>query len=143
MKLSRIYWDSMLFAYVMEGNPAFGPQVDAMLTSLVARGDTLCTSIFGVGEVLTGPRKLKDTTTEARLKSFFLSGVVEILPFTIETAERFAGIRAETWVHPGDAIHLASAALAKVDVFVTNDKQLQRLKVSGIQFIVGLDGKLF
>jgi hypothetical protein len=42
-----------------------------------------------------------------------------------------------------DAIHLGTAAEAKTDLFVTNDKQLQRLTIPGISFIAGLDGVVF
>jgi len=44
---------------------------------------------------------------------------------------------------PADAIHLACAAQAGVDVFLTNDQGLARQIVPGIQFIAGLDCNLF
>ena len=54
--MSRVYWDSMLFIYMLEGNPAFSPIVDGILREMDQRDDTLCTSIFCLGEVLTGRR---------------------------------------------------------------------------------------
>jgi len=38
-----------------------------------------------------------------------------------------------------DALQLACASAAGVDLFVTNDARLQNNKVEGIQFIVSLD----
>ena len=58
--MSRVYWDSMLFIYLLEANPVYGTQVRRMHEGMLRRGDTLCTSVFTVGEVLTGPRKRND-----------------------------------------------------------------------------------
>jgi predicted nucleic acid-binding protein len=49
-------------------------------------------------------------------------------------------IRAQTRVSQADGIHLASAAAAGVDLFVTNDTQLQKLAIPGIRFFADLDG---
>ena len=46
-------------------------------------------------------------------------------------------------VTPADAIHLASAAAAGVDLFLTNDRALQPLLIPGIHFIAGLGVNLF
>lgn len=140
--MSTIYWDSMLFAYMLEANPVFGPKVATIHREMVQRGDQLCTSIFGVGELLTGPRKAGSVSGADAVKRFFQSGAVEVLPFTLETADRFSQIRASTAVHPADAIHLASAAISGVDLFLTNDRKLLQLQIPGIGFIAGLDGRV-
>jgi predicted nucleic acid-binding protein len=66
-----------------------------------------------------------------------------LIPFTAETADGYARIRASYRVSPADAIHLASAASAGVDLFLTNDHRLQPLAIPGIQFIAGMDVNLF
>ena len=141
--MNRVYWDSMLFIYLLEANPVFGKRVQRMHEAMMRRGDNLCTSIFTVGEVLTGPRKRKDVAGISGLKMFFGSKEVEVLPFTIEAADRYSTIRAETRVSQADGIHLATAAVAGVDLFVTNDDKLQMLTIPGIRFFANLDGKVF
>ncbi len=141
--MSRIYWDSMLFIYMLESHPTFGPQVKGILTEMIRREDTLCTSVFSIGEVLTGPRQCGSNSGADRVKQYFLSGDVDLLPFTAETADAFSYVRAATGARPPDAIHLATAAIAEVDLFLTNDKNLTRLHVPGIKFIAGLDGRVF
>jgi uncharacterized protein len=141
--VSRIYWDSMLFVYMIEANPVFGAQTRSILNEMILRGDTLCTSVFSIGEVLTGPRKRGSQSTVDAMKRFFASGNVEVLPFTKEAADRYSIIRAANRVGQADGIHLATAALAGADVFITNDAKLLRLQIPGIQFIVGLDTQLF
>jgi predicted nucleic acid-binding protein len=71
------------------------------------------------------------------------SAVSEVVPFTIETADRYAQIRGPLGLAAADAIHLASAAQAHADLFLTNDKRLDGKFVPGIQFIAALDTPLF
>ena len=68
--MSRVYWDSMMFIYMLEGNPTFGPLVLGILDDMDRRGDTLCTSSFCIGEVLTGPRKFNPMAGIAKVKWF-------------------------------------------------------------------------
>ncbi len=141
--MTRIYWDSMLFIYLLEGNPIFGPKVHKILNRIVSRGDALSTSVFSIGEILTGPRRRGSTSGVDAVKQYFLSGAVEILPFTEATADRYSVIRSANKVSQADGIHLAAAAEAGVDVFVTNDVDLRKLSIPGIKFFADLDGKMF
>jgi predicted nucleic acid-binding protein len=138
--MSRVYWDSMLFIYLLEGNQAFAPQVKALLEEMQRREDILCTSVFTLGEVLTGPRKFGLPADVNRTRQFFLSsGRVVMLPFSATTADRYSVIRAATTVASADAIHLATASEFGVELFITHDRKLQKLTVPGIHFITGLD----
>jgi predicted nucleic acid-binding protein len=141
--VSLIYWDTMLFAYMIEDHPQFAPKVDRILRHMLKRKDVLCTSTFAFAEVLTGPVKEKETDLERDTRNYFRSDQVRLLPFTVETAELFAQIRARHSLSAADSIHLATAAQAQVDLFITNDKRLHKLTIPGITFIVGLDGTVF
>jgi len=140
--VSRIYWDSMLFIYMLEANPIFGPKVRRILNQIVSRGDVLSTSVFSIGEILTGPRRRGSVPGVDAVKKYFLSGAVEILPFSEATADRYSVIRAATRVSQADGIQLASAAEAGTDVFFTNDSALRKLSIPGIKFFADLDGKV-
>ena len=141
--MSRVYWDSMLFVYWLEDHPAYAPRVERIFQSMLTRGDRFCASYLSLGEVLAGPLKHKQTELAARIEQFFDSGLLEMLPFDREAAARFAGLRAIERVTPADAIHLACAGSAGVDLFLTHDKSLHKLRVPGIQFIAGLDVNVF
>lgn len=140
--MSRIYWDTMLFVYWLESNPQYAQQVQKINKRMEQRSDKLCTSIFAVGELLAGPRKTKDTEMERAIRKYFQTSAIEVLPFDTETAELYAQIRAEHNVSPADAIHLATAAQAHADLFLTNDRRLCRLNIPGIHFIAGIDTNL-
>jgi uncharacterized protein len=137
--MSRIYWDSMLFIYWLENNPHHAGRVRQIWESMKRRQDQLCTSAFTVGETLVGFHKRHDLETAARVRRFFLESSIEIVPYTVDLAESYAEIRARLKVSSADAIHLACAAKAGTDLFLTNDKNLIGQVVPGVQFIAGLD----
>jgi uncharacterized protein len=141
--MSRIYWDTMLFVYWLEDHPVYAKRVRQILTKMEERQDQLCTSAFTAGEVLVGPYKLNARNTAKQILEFFESSFVEVVPYTLATADLYARIRADHGVSPADAIHLACAAESGADLFLTNDSSLPGKVIPGIQFIVGLDTNLF
>jgi predicted nucleic acid-binding protein len=140
--MSRIYWDTMLFVYWLESHPRYSKPVRQLLDAMSERGDQLCTSSFAVGEILVGFYKTGEVETARKVREVFQLPFVEVIPYTLETAEIYAAIRAEQRVSAPDAIHLACAAQARTDLFLTNDKHLIGKVVPGIQFIAGLDSKI-
>lgn len=140
--MSRIYWDSMLFIYWLEGHPVFAKRVDEIHRRMEERDDQLITGAFTVGEVLAGPYRKAAAQKVDDVRRLLRNVVAEIIPFTFETADRYALIRGTLRVGPADAIHLASAAQARTDLFLTNDRQLPGKIVQGIQFISTLDTPL-
>jgi predicted nucleic acid-binding protein len=141
--MSRVYWDTMLFVYLIEAHPEHGVRAKEIFAAMNRRRDTLCTSVFTIGEVLTGPYKKGAVELASQVRESIRPPMVELLPFTAETAERYARIRAENRVSPADAIHLASAGHAGVDLFLTNDRGLPKLVIPGIDFIAGMDVNVF
>jgi len=141
--VSRIYWDTLLFAYWLEDSPEQAPRVQQIFEKMAERRDMLCTSAYTVGELLLGPRKLGAVEVVRRIQDFFRTPAVRVLPFTQETGEHFSRIRTEHEVSVADAIHLATAAQAGVDLFLTTDRRLMGRIVTGIQFIAGMDASLF
>lgn len=137
--MSVIYWDTMLFIYWLEDQAQHARTVQAIFEKMTRRGDTLQTSAFTLGELLVGPAKQGATGVANQIREFFRSPEISLIPFTGGTAERYASIRAAHRVSPADAIHLASAAEAGTDLFLTNDKRLRGLVIPGIDFIAGMD----
>jgi predicted nucleic acid-binding protein len=68
-----------------------------------------------------------------------INKTASLLPFEAKAAWKYAAIRCDRSLRAPDAIQLACAASANVDLFITNDRRLQGKKVDGIQFIVALD----
>ena len=140
--MSLIYWDTMLFIYWVEEHAVFAERVKKIRARMEARNDMLCTSSLTVAETLAGLYKSGEREMVNRVRAFFRPPYVKVLPFTEAAADQYARIRAELGVSPPDAIHLACAAEAKVDLFLTNDRSLANHIVPGIQFIAGLDSDI-
>jgi predicted nucleic acid-binding protein len=138
-----IYWDTMLFVYRIEDHPDYAARVNRIFSRMRERGDTLCTSVFTVGEILVGPYRKGALEVASQVRAFLRPPDVELLPFTAEAADDYARIRAAHRIPRADAIHLASAARSNVDLFLTNDRRLLALVIPGIQFIAGIDVALF
>jgi predicted nucleic acid-binding protein len=141
--VSRIYWDTMLFIYWLEDNPQFARRVNAIRSRMRERDDELITGAFTFGEVLAGVHRRGASSLADETKRLLQGVVAEVVPFTLETADRYAQIRGSLGLAPADAIHLASAAQAGTDLFVTNDKKLVGKFVPGVQFIASLDTQFF
>ena len=140
--MSRIYWDTMLFIYWLEDHPQYAKRVNEVYSAMRARGDELLTGSFTFGEVLAGIYRAGATGRAKEARRQLLEVVTEVVDFTVETADRYAQIRSSLGVVPADAIHLASAAQAGTDLFLTNDKGLVGKFVPGIQFIASLEDKI-
>lgn len=136
--MSRVYWDSMLFIYWLEDHPQYAKQVDAIHSRMKQRQDRLITGAFTFGEILAGTYRKGRPELADQFRTLLRSVVAEVVPFTLETADHYARIRGSLGITPADAIHLASAAQAGTDLFLTNDKNLVGKIVPGIQFIAML-----
>lgn len=140
--MSRIYWDSMLFVYWLEDNPQFAKRVGAIHSKMKERSDILITSAFTFGEVLAGVYRAGAVRLADDSRRLLQRVISEVIPFNLETAEQYAKIRGTQGIAPADAIHLACAAQASTDLFLTNDKRLAGKFIPGVQFIATLDTQL-
>ena len=141
--MSRIYWDSMLFVYWLEDNPQFAQRVGTIYSRMKERGDQLVTSAFTFGEVLAGAYRAGAARAADQSRRLLQAVVSQVIPFTLEASEHYGRIRGSFALAPADAIHLACAAQAGTDLFLTNDKRLGGKFVQGIQFIATLETQLF
>ena len=137
--MSRVFWDSNLFIYLFEQHPLFSGEVKSLLARMETRGDQLFTSGLSVGEVLAKPFALGDMARCAQYESAMQQAAV-ILPFDLSAARQLAKLRAQRVlrVRPPDAMQLACAGTAGMDLFLTNDTRLHRMQVDGIQFITSV-----
>jgi predicted nucleic acid-binding protein len=102
----------------------------------------LITSAFTFGEVLAGAYRAGAVRAADESRRLLQRVVSEVVPFSLEVSEHYARIRGTQGIPPGDAIHLACAAQAGTDLFLTNDKRLASKFIHGIQFIATLDTSL-
>ncbi|HLW88215.1 MAG TPA: PIN domain-containing protein [Terriglobales bacterium] len=136
--MSRIFWDTNLFIYLLEQNDEFSPMTRELRTEMLKRGDQLLTSTITLGEVLIKPTQAGDAERCRRYERA-ISSAATVVAFDIRAARYYASIKTSRAIKAPDAVQLACAASAGVDLFITNDDRLQGKIVPGIQFIVPLN----
>ena len=136
--MSRIFWDTNLFIYLFEDYGELSKRVASLRRSMLERGDQLVTSTLTLGEILVKPFERGEDEL-ARKYEQTITATSQMLPFDTKAAGIYARLRCDRAVRAPDAIQLACAAAAGVDLFITNDVHLQARHVEGIQFIVSLE----
>jgi uncharacterized protein len=137
MGVSRIFWDTNLFIYLFEDYGELSQRVAKIRERMLARGDQLYTSTLTLGEVLVKPLEKKDAQLQQKYEDA-ISRTSTLLGFDRDCARIYAAIRCERTLKAPDAIQLACAASAKVDLFITNGERLSGKIIPGIQFIAPL-----
>lgn len=137
--MSHVFWDAMLFIYLLENNEEFAPQVRAVLAQSRSRGDRLLTSHLSFAEALVGTPG--DSSQVRILRNAISEMGFTFVAFDEHAVEPFRRLRTEFKLKQPDSMHLACAAGAKTDLFLTGDKQLlgKHLRVPGIQFIADFE----
>ena len=129
-----IFWDTMLFIHLLDKKSAMTQEVRRVLQQSLERNDTLMTSCLAVGEVVAGAASVeKRALLEASVRSLGF----RLLPFSDECISAFGKLRSQN-VSVADSIHLACAAAASTDLFLTEDRALHKRHIEGIKFIAGI-----
>lgn len=113
-----------------------------ILVKSYERNDYLCCSYLALGEVMAGARWLGDADKATNIQNKIREMGFHFLPFDHGAVLPFSRLRAQEKLRAADAIHLACAASAEVDLFVTGDKQLTKRHVPGVKFIADIDNPL-
>ena len=140
--MSRVFWDTMLLIYLVEGHPDFQQRTEELLLRSQRRRDSLYTSHLALGELLTGANKSVDTEKARLIQQTLKDLGFTYLPFDSGAVEPFSRIRSRHRLRIADSIHLACAASAGIDLFLTGDKQLLKIDVPGIQFIADFNSSI-
>jgi predicted nucleic acid-binding protein len=135
--MSRIFWDTNLFIYLLEGRGSLFEQVKNLRRAMLSRGDQLLTSALTLGEVLVKPIQQGDEELTRKYTEAVATASLTIA-FDTSAAKIYAALRSDRSLRAPDAIQLACAAAVGVDLFITNDARLHSKQVEGIQFIVPL-----
>jgi len=136
--VSRIFWDTNLFIYLLEGSGQNFRHTQRVLDRMTFRKDELMTSTLTLGEIMAKPLSLGDRETADRYDRLLKSPGVQVIGFDREAARIFARIRKDRTIKPPDAIQLSCASTAAANLFITNDERLSKKLIPGVDFIVPL-----
>lgn len=132
----RVFWDTNLFIYLWEDSPA-AARMKALLAWQEEQDAEVVTSTLTLGELLVRPMQRRREDLVAQYSAAFEQ--MHLIEFDRAAAFRFAQLRStHAALAAPDAVQLACASTAGVDLFVTNDRRLSRLQVAGISRIRAL-----
>jgi len=121
--------DTCIFIYHFEAHPRYLPCTQALLEGIQAGRWRGVTSVVTVMEMTVRPWQLQRPAVareyEALLANFPQLALVDV---TRETARRAARLRAAYNVRSADALQVAAALLHGATAFVSNDRELARLR---------------
>ena len=136
--MSRIFWDTNLFVYLIEDRGALSDRVAHLRERMLERQDELFTSALTLGELLVKPVEVGDAALAAAYETAIRDGAT-VLPFDERAALEYARICQDRGIRAPDAIQLACASAAGIDWFVTNDDRLSKKTIRGIHFVTSLE----
>lgn len=136
--MSRVFWDTNLFIYLFEDCGELSKRVAGLRHRMIERGDQLLTSALTLGEILVKPVE-QGQEELARTYEKAITAAAMMIPFDVKAAKVYAKLRCDRSIRAPDAIQLACASGAGVDLFISNDARLGAKQVEGIQFIAPLE----
>ncbi len=124
----RIGIDTAPLIYFIENHPVYADVV-APVFELIDDGSIVAvSSVITITEVLSQPLKLARRDVENAYRQILLEHAhFDLLPVTIEIAERAAQLRAQYNLRTPDALQIATSLVAGCHAFLTNDIQLRRV----------------
>ena len=136
VKGRRVYFDTNIFIYLIEGYAAFETSLNEIRESILHQEAEIFTSELTLCEVLVAPFRADNAELVLLYRQLIEeSGAFTLLPTTRETYIRASLTRAQMRLKMADAIHMATAVETECEVFVSNDTSLKVPK--GIE-LVGL-----
>ena len=131
----RVYLDANILIYALEGILTYQPVIQELFTRSAEGELDLFTSELSLAEMLVKPIRNGDVAAQQRCRELVTprSGF-DVRPVGREALVRAAEFRARTRLKLPDAIHAATAQLARCDVFLTNDRRLENLE--NIQIVI-------
>lgn len=136
--MSRIFWDTNLFIYLIEDYGELSQRVVTLRERMLRRNDQLYTSTLTLAEVLVKPLEAGNQPLQQNYRKALTRGAI-LIPFDEDAALLYAAIRKDRSIRPADAIQLACASRARVDLFITNDDRLSEKAIPQIQFLTSLE----
>lgn len=122
------YWDANTFIHIIQGNEPDGANILHEHAKMVDQGKLhIVTSAFTLAEVVK-PKRSSATplsiTDSKKVISVFAGQYISLYDLTQPIAERARELQWHVGIKPPDAVHLATAEIAKVSRFDTYDDPL-------------------
>lgn len=131
--MRKIYWDSCVLIYRIQGVEPWSARIAAMLEPLETA--QLCVTDLTRLECRTKPLRENDDATLVVFDRFFARTDVAKISMSPHIFDLATALRARHKLKTPDALHLAAAITAGCDEFWTNDEGLARAAEGRIRIV--------
>ena len=122
----RVYFDSNVFIYLVEGFPEFADALNDIRFSLRSGQCQVFSSELTLCETLVVPFRGENAELVQVYRQLLEeSGAVTLVPTTRNIYVRASFYRAQMGLRTPDAIHVASAVQAGCQIFLSNDNAIR------------------
>jgi predicted nucleic acid-binding protein len=138
-----IYLDANVLIYAVEGSANYAASLEALLDAADQGAVSLVTSEFTLAEVLVGPMRTGNDEHLAVYEQLLSSNQsIKLVPVDLSVLRLCAEIRATGKLRLPDAIHVATAEIARADYFFTEDLRIRPRPPMQVCRLTDLDGFL-
>lgn len=131
----RIYLDTNIWIYALEGFPAFLQELTALFQTIDQGNLNAITSELTLAEALVKPIQNGSSTQQDTYKQLITTtSHLQVIPVQRNLLISAAQLRVSAKLKLPDAIHAATALASQCSTFLTNDAKFQ--SVSGLHTIV-------
>jgi len=129
-QIKTVFLDTAPIIYYIEANPQFGNPAREIVNAFRTGKIEAFSSVITLAEVLSKPIEIGDEKLAGKFAEFLKYGKnFHLIEVSISIAERAGRLRGQySSLRTVDAIQISSAIDSRADVFITNDKKLQRIK---------------
>ncbi len=140
LKGSRVYFDTNIFIYMLEGSKELSKPIDILQQGIQSQEFSVYSSELVFTEILP-PLVRDDKTNIIKLTVSFLSqgSVFNLAPIDRDVSIQAGYLRGQSKMKSPDALHVATALFQKCDIFLTNDKGIKT--PTGLERIILSDFK--
>ena len=126
--ITKLGFDTSPFIYFVERNPQYLDLVREVIRRVDTGQLAGYSSVVTLTEVLTHPKRLKQTAIENDYRDLLLHGRnFKLVPIDVIIAEQAADFRARYNLRTPDALQIAAALEFGCQAFLTNDIPLKRV----------------
>jgi predicted nucleic acid-binding protein len=123
----RVYLDANCFIYSLEKVQPFAELLKRVWDAVYTGGIRLVSSELTLLEALVGPLQKADLVMAGDVRALLESPEVELIRVDRELLMDAATLRAKFGLKTPDAIHAATSLASGCKMFLTNDKDFQRV----------------
>ena len=127
--VTRVAFDTAPLIYFLEGQAQYLAKMTAIVNHIEEEGISCFTTVISLVEALQQPFSTGNVALQRAYLALLLeNSSLQTLPVSVSIATEAALLRAKYRLKTPDAIQIAGGIQAGCQVFITNDKTLERVQ---------------